>query len=79
MVTLSKVNQEKDLVILIKHREPHSPTALVEGGVQSDSAPAIMVTFYPQFPAVEAAGEFLFLVIELKVPAHYEVLQSPKP
>ena len=70
VVTLSEDNLEKDLVILIKHREPHRPTALVEGGVQSDginkgcyiTAPAVMVTFYPQFPAVEAAGEFLFLV-----------------
>eukprot|EP00731_Ephydatia_muelleri_P002780 Em0001g2780a len=68
-VTLLEGNLEKDLVILIKHREPHKPAVLVEGGATSDittkgymSGPVVMVTFYPEFPAVEAAGEFFFLV-----------------
>ena len=68
-VTLLEGNLEKDLVILIKHREPHKPAVLVEGGAQSDTAkkgymsgPVVMVTFYPEFPALEAAGEFFFLL-----------------
>ena len=42
-----------DLVILIKHKQPHTPTALVEGG-SSDregimKAPAVMINFFPEF------------------------------
>ena len=68
-VTLLEGNLDKDLVILIKRREPHKTAVLVEGRATSDitmkgymSGPAVMVTFYPKFPALEAAGEFFFLV-----------------
>ena len=80
MVTLSEVNLKKDLVILIKHREPHSPTALMEGGVQSDH----MVRWYREGLLTSCHGYLLptvtvvvaDVVVELKVPAQLEVLQS---
>ena len=55
-----------DLVILIKHKQPHTPTALVEGG-SSDregimKAPAVMINFFPEFDNIDAACEFIFLV-----------------
>lgn len=66
-VTLLEENLEKDLVVLIRRREPHAPAAIVEGGAATSgrgymSGPAVMVSFYPEFPDVEAAGEFLFLL-----------------
>ena len=80
MVTLSEVNLEKNLVILIKHREPHNPTALMEGGVQSDH----MVRWYREGLLTSCHGYLLptvtvvvaDVVVELKVPAQLEVLQS---
>ena len=57
-----------DLVMLLKHKEPHVPKGVVEGGVKGEgggefmSSPAVMVNFYPQFTDVEAACEFVFLV-----------------
>ena len=55
-----------DLVILIGHKEPHAPTASVEGGSADKDgimkAPAVMVNFFPKFEHVDAACEFIFLV-----------------
>ena len=64
-VRLSK-ELDSDLVILVKTREPHTPKALVEGGSEEKgtflSSPAVMLNFFPSFPEVEAASEFIFLV-----------------
>ena len=57
-----------DLVILLKHKLPHVPKGIVEGGVKEEgagefmSSPAVMINFYPQFTDEEAACEFVFLV-----------------
>ena len=57
-----------DLVILLKHKHPHVPKGIVEGGVKEEgagefmSSPAVMINFYPQFTDEEAACEFVFLV-----------------
>ena len=55
-----------DLVILIKHKRPHAPTALVEGGSSEREgimkAPAVMINFFPEFDNIDAACEFIFLV-----------------
>ena len=55
-----------DLVILIKHKQPHAPTALVEGGSSQREgimkAPAVMINFFPEFDNVDAVCEFIFLV-----------------
>ena len=58
-----------DLVVLIKHKDPHVPKALVENGVETPerendfmSNPAVMINFFPEFTDVEAACEFIFLV-----------------
>ena len=55
-----------DLVILIEHKEPHAPTASVEGGSADKEGimkgPAVMVNFFPKFEDVNAACEFIFLV-----------------
>ena len=57
-----------DLVILLKHKHPHIPKGIVEGGVKEEgagefmSSPAVMINFYPQFTDEEAACEFVFLV-----------------
>lgn len=55
-----------DLVILIKHKQLHAPTALVEGGSSEKEgimkAPAVMINFFPEFDNVDAACEFIFLV-----------------
>ena len=64
-VRLSK-DLECDLVILVKMKEPHAPKAVVEGFVdkkgESMSNPAVMLNFFPQFPDVQAACEFIFVV-----------------
>ena len=64
-VRLSK-ELDSDLVILVKTREPHTPKALVESGSEENgtflSSPAVMLNFFPSFPEVEAASEFIFLV-----------------
>ena len=64
-VRLSK-DLECDLVILVKMKEPHAPKAVVEGSVdkngESMSNPAVMLNFFPQFPDVQAACEFIFVV-----------------
>ena len=58
----------KDLVILIRHKAPHTLKAVVESGITTSrenafmSSPAVMVNFFPEFPNEEAACEFIFLV-----------------
>ena len=70
---LVSLSEEKplsnDLVVLIKHKDPHVPKALVENGVETPerendfmSNPAVMINFFPEFTDVEAACEFIFLV-----------------
>lgn len=70
-VTLSGADAQplkKDLVILIHHAEPHSPKVVYELGDASKSqssymgAPAVMLSFFPEFEVKRAAGEFIFLV-----------------
>ena len=55
-----------DLVILIKHRQPHAPTALIENGSSEKEGimkdPAVMINFFPEFDNTDAACEFIFLV-----------------
>ena len=55
-----------DLVILIKHTQPHAPTALVEGGSSEREGimetPTIVINFFPEFDNIDAACEFIFLV-----------------
>ena len=70
LVSLSEEKPlNKDMVILIKHKDPHTPKALVEGGVEAPGrentfmfSPAAMIMFFPEFADVEAACEFIFLV-----------------
>lgn len=68
-VTLSDENQSlgSDLVILVKHKHPHSPKALVElgeeGGKDFMKKSALMINFFPELTNVEPlACEFIFLV-----------------
>ena len=64
-VRLSK-ELDSDLVILVKMKDPNTPKAVVERGVEKKeafmSSPAVMVNFFPTFEEVEAACEFIFLV-----------------
>jgi len=70
LVSLSEEKPlSKDLVVLIKHKDPHVPKALLESGVETTerendfmSNPAVMINFFPEFTDVEAACEFIFLV-----------------
>ena len=56
----------RDLVILVKMKDPHTAKAVVEGGVERKgefmSNPAVMLNFFPKFSNIEAACEFIFLV-----------------
>ena len=66
-VSLTEVEpKDKDLVILIKHKEPHRPSAVVEEGNGQESGfmseKAVMVNFFPEFEHVESECEFIFLV-----------------
>ena len=64
-VRLSK-ELDSDLVILVKMKDPNTPKAVVESGVEKKeafmSSPAVMLNFFPTFEEVEAACEFIFLV-----------------
>ena len=55
-----------DLVILLTMKEPHTPKAMLEKGVEKKgkfmSSPGVMLNFLPNFAEVEAACEFIFLV-----------------
>lgn len=56
---------DRDLVILIEHKDLHQPTVLIEDGKNGEgfmSNPAVMVNFFPDFEHVEVACEFIFLV-----------------
>lgn len=55
-----------DLVILIDHKNPHLPKAIIEPGREGAndlmSWPAVMLSFFPEFSSAEAASELVFLV-----------------
>ena len=59
---------DKDLIILVKRSRPHLPSAVCELGNSSRSsqsfmgAPAVMVSFFPEFESNRAACELIFLV-----------------
>lgn len=59
---------EKDLVILVHQSDPHFPKAVCELGDQTKSqssymgAPAVMLSFFPEFKTKRAACECIFLV-----------------
>ena len=64
-VTLSDQKPaDKDLVVLIQHKEPYQPCAVVEEGTDTGfmSQKAVMVNFFPQFDQLENDCEFIFLV-----------------
>ena len=55
----------KDIVILIKPKDPHRPLVVVESGVAGSpsalmGSPAVMVSFFPEI--AEVACEFVFVV-----------------
>jgi len=59
---------DKDLVILVQFKEPHTPKAIPEAGDSKYSEdtflgnPAVMLTFFPKFTSTRAACEFVFVV-----------------
>lgn len=59
---------DKDLVILVEFKEPHTPKAIPEAGDSKFSEdaflgrPAVMLTFFPEFTSTRAACEFIFVV-----------------
>ena len=68
-MALSDENQSlaSDLVILVKHKLPHSPKALVESGEEAGKdfmkKSAVMINFFPELSNVETLEcEFIFLV-----------------
>ena len=70
VVTLSESQAvDKDLVVLIKLKDAHSPKASVEVGSQQTSTPGefmnssvVMVDFFPDVGQIEEPCEFIFLV-----------------
>ena len=59
----------KDIVILIKPKDPHCPLVVVESGVAGSpsalmGSPAVMVSFFPEIKSdsAEVACEFVFVV-----------------
>ena len=70
-VSLSGENAQplkKDIVVLIQQTEPHAPKVVYELGDPSKSqrsymgAPAVMLSFFPEFEVKRATCEFVFLV-----------------
>ena len=72
-VSLSGTNSDQslasDLVVLIKHKQPHGPKAFVELGMENGKnfmkQAAVMVNFFPDFtnlPTQSVQHEFMFLV-----------------
>ena len=67
-VTLSEsVPLDKDLVILVQYKDPHTPRATIEEGRPEKgnellSNPAVMLEFFPKFSSLQAACEFLFVI-----------------
>ena len=59
---------DKDLVVLVHQKEPHSPKAIPELGDRKQSqkklmgSPAVMLNFFPKFETKRAACEFVFIV-----------------
>ena len=59
---------DKDLVILVQFKEPHTPKAIPEAGDSKYNEdtflgnPAVMLTFFPKFTSTRAACEFVFVV-----------------
>ena len=61
---------QKDLVVLISHKDPHTPRALVEPGAPQEEGKeagflnhlAVMVNFFPEIPSLDSPSEFIFLV-----------------
>ena len=69
-VSLDDENQS-DIVILIRPKDPHRPMVIVEPGLSDGSSdfrrsPAVMVSFFPEFKgdtsATQAACEFVFVI-----------------
>ena len=58
----------RDLVILVKFRDPHHPMVIAEPGdcrlswSTYRSSPAVMLNYFPKFETKEVAGEFIFLI-----------------
>ena len=67
-VTLTNLGPlDKDVVVLVHHKYPHTHRATVEegkmeGGKELMSNPAIMLEFFPKFSSLQAACEFVFVV-----------------
>ena len=57
----------KDMVILIHHKSPHQPNAIVENRLDSENefmaSPIAMFDFVPKFESTKAASELVFLVL----------------
>ena len=59
---------DKDLVILVEFKEPHTPKAIPEAGDSKFSEdtflgrPAVMLTFFPELTSTRAVCEFIFVV-----------------
>ena len=56
----------KDIVLLVSYKEPNTPRATVEEGIEGGnellSNPAIMLDFFPKFDIPRAASEFIFII-----------------
>ena len=67
-VTLTDLGPlDKDVVVLVHYKDPHTPRATVEegrmeGGNELMSNPAVMLDFFPKFSSLQAACEFVFIV-----------------
>lgn len=67
-ITVSVCGKElkQDLVVLIQHKEMHKPKVTLEDGDRSTndfmSHPAIMFSFFPEFPCEDMKCEFVFVV-----------------
>lgn len=56
----------KDVVLLVSYKEPNTPRATVEEGVEGDNEilcnPAVMLDFWPKFDIPQSVCEFVFVV-----------------
>lgn len=59
---------DKDLVVLVTQKDPHTPRAIPESGNAKLSqrkymgSPAVMLNFFPKFETKRAACEFIFVI-----------------
>lgn len=57
---------DRHIVVLIKYNELHTPHTTMENGHEWANQllcnPAVMLDFFPKFPSVQAACEFVFVV-----------------